>query len=238
MKPAMSTRAFRILSRSIFFLGVVVGIALSGIAIWNNLESTSYFFTGVKYAPFNGLRCPLIIASTEKGIVTAVFNNPTGDEDKFFYRAEISGKAFSRRQFKDQIAVPPHQRKTIQLTVDANDVDLMFFIFVKITILPNSVHPSQEAVCGTMVVNLLGRTGTQISTAALFLCFLGIAMGLGIWQQINTKADRDLQRFVQTLGLVVLLTMFAAAISWWIAATALLVVTILLMVIFLHFVFA
>jgi hypothetical protein len=86
-----------------------------------------------------------------------------------------------------------------------------------------------------MMVNLLGLMGAQISTTALFLSFLGIAIGLGLWQQTGTKADRDIQRIVQTLGLVVLLTMFAASVGWWLAATVLLVVTILLMVIFLRF---
>ena len=231
----MNTKSLRFLSRAIFFLGVVIGLTLSGIAIWNNLESTSYFFTGGKYAPFNGLRCPVMIAPNEKGIITAVFNNPTNEEDNFFYRAEISGKAFSRRQLEDQVAVSPHQTKTIRVAVDANDVDLMLFIFVKISILPNSVHPSQEAVCGVMIVNLLGLTGAQISTAALFLSFLGIAIGLGLWQQTSTKEDRDIRRVVQTLGFVVLLTMFAASMGWWLAAIVLLVVTILLMVIFLRF---
>src|SRR6185295_13678294 len=139
----MNKRPLRFWSRTVFFLGVSIGFALSGIAVWNHLEATSYFFTGVKYAPFNGLRCPVMIAPTEKSMVTAVFNNPTNEEDNFFYRAEISGRAFSRRRVEDQIAVAPHQTKTIQLAVDANDVDLMFFIFVKISILPNSVHPSQ-----------------------------------------------------------------------------------------------
>lgn len=86
----MKTRPLRILSRAVFFLGVLIGFVLSGIAVWNNLESNSYYFTGVKYARFNGLRCPLMIAPTEKGIVIAVFNNPTNEEDNFFYRAEIS----------------------------------------------------------------------------------------------------------------------------------------------------
>ena len=230
----MHTRLLRLLSRTIFFLGVTIGLVLSGISIWNNLESTSYFFTGVKYAQFNGLRCPLMITPAEKGIVTVVFNNPTNEGDNFFYRAEISGKAFSRRQVKDQIAVPPHQTKTIQFAVDANDVDLMFFIFTKITILPNSVRSSQEAVCGIMLVNLLRLTGTQISTLAVFLSFLGIAMGLGLWQQTGTKADEDMRRVVQTLGFIVLLTMFAASLGWWVIAIALLVIAILLILISLR----
>ena len=234
----MHTRPLRLLSCTIFFLGVTIGLVLSGIAVWNNLEATNYFFTGVKYSPFNGLRCPLIIARTEKGIVIAVFNNPTNEEDNFFYRAEISGKAFSRRQVRGQIAVAPHQTRTIQITVDANDVDLMFFIFVKINILPNSVHRSQEAVCGVMLVNILGLTGAQISTVALLLSFLGVAIGLGLWQRTGTKADRDLRRVVQTLGFVALLTMFVASIGWWIVAIALLVLSILLMVIALRFAIA
>jgi hypothetical protein len=234
----MSTRPLPLLSRASFFLGVTIGLALSGIAVWDNLESTNYFFTGVRYAPFHGLRCPLMIAPTEKGIVTAVFNNPTNEEDKFFYRAEISRKAFSRRQIEDQIAVPSHQAKTIQLAVDATDRDLMFFIFMKITILPNSVRPSQEAVCGVMIVNILGLKGAQISTIAILLSFSGIAIGLGLWQPTSTKADRDLGRVVQTLGFVALLTMFAASIGWWIVAIALLVLSILLMVISLRFAIA
>src|SRR5689334_10153090 len=98
MKPIINTRLLLILSRVLLFLGVIIGLALSVIAIWNNLESTNYYFTGVTYAPFKGLRCPLMIAPTESGIVTAVFNNPTNEEDDFFYRAEISGKAFTTRK--------------------------------------------------------------------------------------------------------------------------------------------
>jgi hypothetical protein len=232
----MNKRSLRFLSPAIFFLGVTMGLVLSGIAVWNNLESTSYFFTGVKYAPFQGWRCPLMLAPTEKGVVTAAFNNPTNEEDNFFYRIQISGKAFSIRQVKDQIAVAPHQIKTVQLAVDANDVDLMFFIFVKINILPNSVRRSQEAVCGIMVVDMLGLTGAQISTSAIFLSFIGIAMGLGLWEPTGTKANRDLRRVVQILGFVVLLTMFAASVSWWIVAIALLAVSILLMVIALRYI--
>jgi hypothetical protein len=179
-----------------------------------------------------------MIAPAEKGIITAVFNNPTTENDNFFYRAEISGKAFSRRQIEDHIEVPRHRTKSIRLAVDANDVDLLFFIFVKISILPNSVHPSQEAVCGVMVVNILRLTGAQLSTVALFLSFLGMAIGLGLWQWTGTKADRDMRRAVQTLGLIVLLTMFAASLGWWLVVIVLLVLIILLLVIFLRFAIA
>jgi len=130
--------------------------------------------------------------------------------------------------------VPPNQTKTVRLAVDANDVDLMFFIFVKIGILPNALHRTQEAVCGIMVIKILGLTGAQLYRTALFLSFLGIAFGLGVWQRTGTKADQDIRRATQTLGFVVLLTMFAALMGWWIAGMALSAITILLLVISLR----
>ena len=229
----MNTKLLRILSRAVFFLGVILGFALSVITIWNRLEGVRYYFTGAQYELFNGLRCPVMIAPNEKGIVTAVFNNPTDREDNFFYRAEISGDV-TTRQVEGQIAVPAHQRKSIQLTVDANDVDLMFFIFVKMNILPNALHRSQEAVCGMMIVNLLGLTGTQLSTVAFSLSFLGIAIGLVLLQKTGTNADQNIRRPMQALGLLVLLTMFAGLMGWWIAGLALSAITALLIVISIH----
>jgi len=238
MKITMNRRHLIILSRASFFLGVLVGFILSVIAIWNNLESTDYYFSGVKYAPFKGLRCPLMIAPTEKGVVTAVFKNPTSDEDDFLYRAEISGKASATRKIEGQVAVPPHQTKNVQFTVDVNDVDLLFFILVKLTILPNAVHPSQESTCGIMIADILGLTGLQVFIIALFLSIAGIVVGLGLWQGMGPKADQDRRRIAQVLGSVVLLTILATYLGWWALATALTVVIILLMVISLRFAFA
>jgi hypothetical protein len=119
--------------------------------------------------------------------------------------------------------------------VDAGDVDLLFFILVKLTILPNAIHPSQEAVCGIMLVNFLGLTGAQISTTALILSLLGIAMGLGLWYQTSGKTQETIPRLVQTLGLIVLLALLAAFMGWWTIAIFLCVVTILLLVLALRF---
>jgi hypothetical protein len=229
----MNTKLLRTLSGAVFFLGVILGFALAVITIWNRLEAVRYYFTGATYEPFDGLQCPVMIAPNEKGIVTAVFNNPTDREDNFFYRAEISG-VVSTRQVEGQIAVPAHQRKSIQLIVDANDVDLMFFIFVKMNILPNALHRSQEAVCGIMIVNLIGLSGTQLSIATFSLSFLGIAIGLVLLQKTGAHADQNRQRAMQALGFVVLLTMFAGLMGWWIAGMALAVITALLIVISIH----
>lgn len=231
----MNTRLLLILSRFFFFLGVVLGLAVTIIAIWNNTEATNYYFTGATHTTFHGLRCPLTIAPTEKGIVTAVFDNPNDQEDVYYYRVQISNNTSSARTIEDQIAVPSHQSKSVQWTVDANDVDLRFFILMKITILPNAFHPTQEAVCGILVANVSGLTGAQGYGNALILSVLGIVVGLGIWQQTGNKANRDLQRLVQALGFVVLFALVAASMKWWAAAIALSVIAVLLLVISIRF---
>ena len=228
----MNRKPLLILSRVLFFLGVVMGVARSVVGIWDNLEATDYYFTGVTYAAFKGLHCPLIIAPTETGIVTAIFNNSRNEQDTFFYKTEISGKSFSTRTMEDQVTVPAHQTQTREFTISINDVDLLFFILVKITILPNSIHPSQEATCGTIVANILGLTGSQISLTMLILSISGILVGLGLWQQTNRQA---IPRVIQTLGLVVLLTLFTIYIGWWTIATVLTVIIILLMLISIRF---
>jgi len=233
----MNKKLLRILGVTVFFLGVIIGFALAIISIWSRLEAVRYYFTGAKYEAFRGLQCPVMIAPNEKGIVTAVFNNLADKEDNFLYRTEISGD-ISTRQEEGQIAVAPHQTKSIQLTVGANDVDLLFFIFVKMRILPNALHRSQEAVCGIIIVNLLGLTGNQISTGALSLSFLGIAIGLGLWQKTGSNADENIRRAMQALGLVVLLTMFAGLMGWWITGLALSAITVLLIIISIHFAIA
>ena len=234
----MNTRSFLILSRVFFFIGVVLGFARSVVAIWDNLEATDYYFTGATHAPFKGLRCPLVMAPNEEGIVSAVFNNTTNKEDTFFYRAEVSGRAFSKREIEGQIVVPAHQAKIFRFTVDANDVDLMFFILVKITILPNSIHSAQDATCGMLVTNILGLTGSQVSLITLILSILGVLIGLLLWERANSKVNRDHPRIVQFLGLVVLLTLLATYMGWWAVATPLAVIIMLLMLISLRFAFA
>jgi hypothetical protein len=67
------------------------------------------------------------------------------------------------------------------------------------------------------------------------MSFLGLAIGLGLWQRADSKADRDLRYIVSALGFVVLLAMLAAALGWWALAIVLAVIAILLMVIFLRF---
>jgi hypothetical protein len=233
----MNLNLLRLVSRMLFFLGVSLGLALGAITIWNEMEAVHYFFTGATREPFHGLRCPILVSPTEKGEVQAVFNNPTDQEVNFFYRVELSGQE-NGGQGPDHIVVPARQTKKVYFAADSRNVDLGFFIFVKMTIFPNPLHSFQEAVCGIMVTDLLGLSGGQISAAALTLSFLGMVIGFGVGQKAGDRKDQSTTRVMQVLMLIVLLTLVAGVMGWWIAGMALLAITVLLMIITVRLVIA
>jgi hypothetical protein len=226
----MSSSLLRIVGRAIFFLGVILGYSLAIIMIWSRMEAIHYFFRGATHESFRGLHCPVMISPTEKGFVRAAFTNPTSEQVNFFYRVAVSGQEVVDQGLA-QIAVSPRQTERVQFVVDANNVDLGFFIFVKIMISPNSLHQTQEAVCGIFVTNLLGLSGGQISTAALSLSFLGMGMGLGAGQWTGSSEDRNVARVMQALTLIVLMTLLVGVMGWWLPGMALSAITVLLIII-------
>ena len=226
----MKITSLRILGNSLFFTGLIFGFALAVISTWNKVETVNYFFRGsTPYPPFNGLRCPIMITRSEQGIIKAHFDNPADEDDNFYYRVEISGR-IEPRQIADNIIVAPHDQEVAQWVVSEKDIDLGFFIFMKIVILPNGLHPAQEATCGITVLNFQGLTGKQIFTIALVFSLLGIGFGLGLLQRtILNKGPSSL-----LLGIVVLLGMLSGLLGWWFLGILFIVLAILLAAIFVR----
>jgi hypothetical protein len=103
MKPTMNTKLLRILSSTVFFLGVIIGFALAVISIWNRIEAVRYYFTGAKYDLFHGLRCPVMIAPTEEGMITALFQNARDQRGSLYTSGGRSNRGNSRSNKKHPI---------------------------------------------------------------------------------------------------------------------------------------
>ena len=225
----MNMKYLRILGNGLFFVGIFFGLALAVLSTWDKIEAINYYFTGATYAPFKGLRCPLVMTPSEQGTVSAIFDNPADEEDNFYYRAEISGMVEPRR-IEDHILVAPHGQQSIQWNVSEKDIDLEFFVFVKMTVLPNALHPTRQATCGITVLNFHGLTGQQIFVIALALSLLGMGLGLGIRQR--TSPDKGYR--LPILAVVVLLAMLSGLIGWWLMGIIFIVIAILLLAIFVR----
>jgi len=230
----MKISPLRILGSILFFLGILSGFSIAIISTWSKVESADYFFRGTTYEHFSGLRCPLLLTRSETGVVNAVFDNPTDSADDFYYKVEISG-FLSPRQIEGHVSVPAHQKGRVGFTVNKDDIDLQFFVFVKIVISPNAARSTREADCGIIVLGNSGFTGGQLFTIALVLSLLGIIPGFVLWRRSGMDVNSDIQRVMQLLGIVVLLAMFAGLVGWWFIGILFIVLMVLLFLILIRF---
>jgi hypothetical protein len=232
----MQTKSKHFLSGAIFFFGIFVGLALALAIIWGKYEATSYFFEGTTYASFNGLHCPVLMARSETGIIRAVFNNSDNQDDEPYYQMEIGG--ITPRNFENQLSLPPHTSKSVQWTADANDINLGFFIFAKLDILPDGIHPTREATCGILVLNISGLTGGQIFWFMLVISLMEIPAGFLLWRttdKTSTGRALETQRAMLALAVLVLLSIFTGLMGWWFMGIILCAITFLLIAIMLGY---
>ena len=212
----MQTKSKHVLGGVIFFFGIFIGLALALALIWEHYEAVSYFFDGLTYPAFGGLRCPILITRSEGGIIHAVFNNSTDQDDEAYYQMEIDGEV--PRDVKSHFSLSPHTSETVQWTVDANDITLEFFIFAKLDVLPNAVHSTLEDNCGILVLNISSLNGAQIFWLMLILSLIGIPSGFALWKITNISTigkALELQRAMLTLAILVPLSLFFGFIGWW-----------------------
>jgi hypothetical protein len=232
----MRIKSIRMLGGIIFFFGIFLGLVMSLAVVWSAFEGISYFYTGAGYPSFNGLNCPRFITRSETGIVNAIFDNPGSQEIQPYYEVAISGQT-STRTLEGQLPVPAHASKSVRWTVDARDIDLGFFVFIDMNVLPVAGYSTREDTCGIMVLNLSGPTGGQVFNLTLALSLLSIFIGLGLWENsvgTNGNGSLNLRRAMKALGIMVLLAMLTSFMGGWLAGLLFCVLTILLVFIILR----
>lgn len=233
----MQTTSRRTVGTLVFLLGLAVGLGLALAPIWGDFEGMSYFSSGAGYDQFGGLHCPALEARSDVATVTATLDNPSNREIQPYYEVEISGVA-ATRTLEGQVPVPAHASRVVQWTVDANDIDLGFFILVKIHLLPFAGNPAREATCGIMVLNLGGLSGGQILGWGLALSLVGMVVGLGMregTEQVATGKELNLRNGLRTAGIVTCLAMLTGFMGWSLIGLVFCAITILLVVVLLRF---
>jgi hypothetical protein len=233
----MQTNSTRTSGTIIFVLAVLISLGLAIAAIWGDYEAMSYFYNGASYEMFDGLQCPVLMSPSEVATVSARFDNPDAEEIMPYYRFRVDGLT-ATRDIEAQIRVPPHGSATAQWTVDANDVNLGFFVLIKLNVLPIAGFPTREATCGIMVLNLLSLRGGPLLGLALGASLLGIVVGLGLRERgsgVLRPRELSARNGLRATGITALLAMLAGFMSWWLIGLLFCAATILLLVIMLSY---
>jgi hypothetical protein len=223
-----------IISSFLFFVGITFGLALAIVSVWADYEAARYFFTGAAYDSFRGMECPSLMSRSETGTIYASIQNPTDRDVQPVYKVEMSGPL--GQLIREQILIPPHETQRIEWTMNADNIDLGFFIMAKLTVLGFAGIPTREATCGVFVVDFWRLTGAQTLGVTLTISLLGILVGLAIWEkemETATKGFVQPQRGRRALGLTVLLAMLTGLMGSWTAGILFCVLSVLLLVIIL-----
>jgi hypothetical protein len=233
----MQTKSKHALGNVIFLVGMFIGLGMAIAAVWGDFEGMSYFYNGAGYDSFGGLICPVLMSRSDVSSVSASFDNPTDQEIKPYYKVNVSGRS-TLRQIEDQVTVPAHGSRSVEWTVDANDIDLGYFIIMKMDVLPVAGYSTREATCGIIVLSLMGLTGGQIFGWALAASLLGIVLGLGLRESGNEIATGKALSFrngMRAAGVAVSLAMLTGFVGSWLIGIVFCAISILLLIILLQF---
>jgi hypothetical protein len=216
----------------LFAVGVVLGMALSAIAIAGDLEA-NLFDSGLAHMRDASLtlRCPVMITATESGTVRAAFRNPLDTSADFRVRTHISQFFPMWREIDSQLTVGPGETESLEWTVTSDDMVQGRMILVKVLRYRKYPLPARLGSCGIMVVDLPFLTGnliTALMSAASLLCMAG---GAGLWilgSQPLTEWRQDAVRAMGVLAGVVLAGTMTSLYGAWLLGLLFLTATLLL----------
>lgn len=212
-----------VLSVLLTLTGILIGLALSLLAVWADYESTSYGFLKRASAPFRGLSCPVFLGRNESGTIFLKIVNSTDRPLSPGVRTEISTsqELVSDLQF---VQLAPGEQATLQQAVGPENIDFGSFILVSASVFSMYPLPDQETTCGIFVLPVAGGSrlililGTTIS-------LLLMSVGTFRLYKINPRAGRSRSMlFLVTATVLALFFVFRGA---WVPALLFIIMAIL-----------
>jgi hypothetical protein len=222
----------RFLGVLIFSVGVLLGLVLSGVAVWGDLEAHWFDaqLSQLRDASLKTMRCPVMITANETGTVSASFKNPLERPSMFMVRAHISQYLTLMREENTQLHIEPGERKSLEWTVTADDVLHGNLIFVKVLQFRKYPIPGRLGSCGILVVDLPYLTGTQLTVLTFVASLLCMAFGVGLWIVSNQPLRGRGREAVGAMGALaasVLVGIIVSLLGLWMVGLLIFVITLL-----------
>lgn len=199
-----------------FFLGIMLGLALSGGGVWGEIEARLY----TSFAATSGLRtleCPLMLAPAESGIVTATFDNPTDELVKPVIRLEVSHPG-GARQTSQTLSLAPGAIQTAHWTVGTDDTIFSRLILVSVYQSQYRQLPSRLGSCGILVLGLFGLSGSQTFTLIFAVSILSLIVGGALWlfrMRPLVGLALSMAQAGGLLAVIMLAGMLSSLPRWW-----------------------
>ena len=218
----------------LFAFGVLLGMALTAVTVWADLEAS---FFDADLASRGGetlktLKCPVLMTSSETGVVRVDLENPVEKPIELRLRAHITdGFVTLMREVNATVPLEPDEEKSTEFYLTGEDVTFNWLILVRVFQFRNYPLPSSQAACGIMVLDVPLLTGGQLLALAITVTILSLAGGIALWVAGNWPLNRPTLATSRTMGVLaasLLVGFTVGALGSWLMATLLFAINLLL----------
>lgn len=232
----MTTRhkIFRTSGIILFAIGVLLGMTLTAVTIWTDLEA-SFFDSALASRgddPLKTLRCPVLMTRSETGTIRATFENPAEKPIELMLRAHITdGFVTLMREVNTSLPLEPGEKEAVEWSLTADDVAYRWLILARVLQFRYHPLPARQAACGVLVVDVPFLTGNQLFVLVIAVAFLSSAGGMALWSAGNWPLkSRPLAtlRTMVALSVTLLIGFLISFLESWLIGALLFAITLLL----------
>ena len=210
----------------LFYLGILVGFLLTGMATWADMEATSYGFPITGGERLNTLSCPMLMTKNEVGIFSVKVVNTTDKKIASSIRTDIATQVDPVTSYTfAQLA--PGETKQVEEQIGPDNLIFGQFIFARASVNAYPL-PSSENVCGVFIVDL-PTNGRTITWTMVGLSLLGVSVGLyGISRSQDSINAKPMDvRLLILLAFLVFAGIISSFLGWWIQGLLVIIVLVL-----------
>lgn len=210
----------------LFYLGILVGFLLTGMATWADMEATSYGFPITGGERLNTLSCPMLMTKNEVGIFSVKVVNTTDKKIASSIRTDIATQVDPVTSYTfAQLA--PGETRQVEEQIGPDNLIFGQFIFARASVNAYPL-PSSENVCGVFIVDL-PTNGRTITWTMVGLSLLGVSVGLyGISRSQDSINAKPMDvRLLILLAFLVFAGIISSFLGWWIQGLLVIIVLVL-----------
>jgi hypothetical protein len=199
----------------LFAAGIFLQLSLSSGVVWGEIEASIYG-TQITAGSLN-LKCPLMLAPSESGAVTAVITNSLDEQVSPLVTTEIS-RAAGMQSLSQTLSLVPHATQVLQWSVNPSNVIFGGLILVNVIQGRYGDLDPRRGFCGILVFNVFNLTGLE-SFALIFIgSFILIFIGGALWLRVRSPLDELDDQTLKACGVlagVTTLALLTALPRWW-----------------------
>lgn len=225
----------------LFFIGFLIGVFLLGLSSIGDFESYQFYPSIIGDKFFKSLDCPVMMADSEVGIISARVVNPIDSKITPTVWVHISeGNTTSLlREDRVNLTLDPGESQELQWTITKDDVAYGNWVLLKIFVFSQYPLPSTHGSCGVFTADFKGLTGKPVHILSMVTGGVLMLVGGNMWfmssRPLRGRSALNMRRALIIMGAVVSGGVITTLIGshLWVISGVIFVICVLLILIFL-----